>query len=495
MSYGQLMGILWRRKLIAVLLAAMVVVGAYTFLSGQPAEYRSTATVALLPNGGDLQAAPYYGDIAKSLVPPYAELLKSRTFLDGVGRGLPSPRSGKDLQRDVFVEAVPNAGILRVTGRAGRPDEAARVAAATITAFGQAVADNGLVVIRVIDEAHVPDHSVAPSGRLVLAASLMLGLFVGGAGAVGWERLFGRIRDPYGLAEASALPVLGVVPRQRSLRTAPRIVAGELAMTEFEESLRVLGTNLMFEMEKAKVRSIAITSLDAQAGKSLLAANLAVVVGELGLRVLLVDAHVRHPSQHELFGLTNETGLSSLAPDGTAAQVLAGDTAYPGVRVLVAGPPLPSRKQEMDLYLQRVPRLVELADVVLVDAPPLRANADVRLLVSSVGAVILAVRAGSTSPAGLRIALDGLRLLDTRVLGTVLNWGALPASGSAFPRPSANGSERRTRGGLAAGQAGPEDHQLRDESRQGWASWASEGTEPEVNPSGPEARGDGGFSR
>src|SRR5207237_3812071 len=123
---------------------------------------------------------------------------------------------------------------------------------------------------------------------------------------------------------------------------------------------------------------------------------------------------------------------------------LARHTAYPGVRVLVAGPPLASRKQEMDLYLQRVPRLAELADVVLVDAPPLRASADVRLLVSSVGAVILAVRAGSTSPTGLRVALDDLHLLETRVLGTVLNWSALRASGSkGFPRSSADGRERR----------------------------------------------------
>ena len=426
MSYAQLMRILWRHKFVAVPVAAIVMVVAGAVLLRQPPEYRSTATVALLPNGSDAQAVAFYGEISRSLVPTYAEVIKSRTFLDGVAPGLPFRRTGKALQGDIFVEPVPNAGILKVTARAGRPGEAFQIAAATVRAFQDAVADNSVVRSQVIDAAHVPDRPVSPNRKLALVASLALGVFVGGGGALGWERLFGRVRDPGGLAEASALSVLGVLSQERSLAAIPRVIAGDPTVPAFEESLRVLAANVVFEVEKARAGSVAITGLDSQDGASLVAANLAVVLGEMGVQVLVVDADARYPSQHHFFRLPNDEGLSSTALDGARTSALIRQTAYPGVGVLVAGPLLDSRKDVMDLYLQRVPRLSELAELVIVDAPPLREGADVRLLVSSVDAVILVVRAGSVGPAELRAAVEDLRVPDTRLLGTVLTRGPGP---------------------------------------------------------------------
>src|SRR5438093_1359367 len=69
MSYAQLMRILWRHKFVAVPVAAIVMVVAGAVLLRQPPEYRSTATVALLPNGSDAQAVAFYGEISRSLVP------------------------------------------------------------------------------------------------------------------------------------------------------------------------------------------------------------------------------------------------------------------------------------------------------------------------------------------------------------------------------------------------------------------------------------------
>src|SRR3954447_3568540 len=117
-SYGQLWRTVWRRKLIAILIAATVAVSASVFLLRHPVEYRSAATIVLLPNGGDLQSATYYGEIAKTLIPAYAEMIKSRTFLDGVAGRLPFPTTGRQLQHDVFVLPEPGAAVLRVVGRA-----------------------------------------------------------------------------------------------------------------------------------------------------------------------------------------------------------------------------------------------------------------------------------------------------------------------------------------------------------------------------------------
>ena len=86
-----------------------------------------------------------------------------------------------------------------------------------------------------IDAAHVPYRPVSPNRKLALVASLALGVFVGGGGALGWERLFGRVRDPGGLAEASGLSVLGVLSRERSLAAIPRVIAGDPTVPAFED--------------------------------------------------------------------------------------------------------------------------------------------------------------------------------------------------------------------------------------------------------------------
>jgi Mrp family chromosome partitioning ATPase len=111
---------------------------------------------------------------------------------------------------------------------------------------------------------------------------------------------------------------------------------------------------------------------------------------------------------------------------GTAVPDVVRSAAYPGVQVVVAGPPLTSRMQEVNLYKNLVPYFSEFADVVLVDAPPLRANTDIRLLASSVGAVVLVVRAGSVAPAELHATVESLSRLETKLLGTVLTFSATP---------------------------------------------------------------------
>src|SRR5205814_8242471 len=108
-----------------------------------------------------------------------------------------------------------------------------------------------------------------PTPRPARVAVVRLGLLVGAAGALAWERRFGRVRDVQDLTGASDVPVLGAVPRHRSLRAGPQVTAGDPGAAELDESLRRLGTNLMFEMDKAKVRSVAITSLRDDEGKSL----------------------------------------------------------------------------------------------------------------------------------------------------------------------------------------------------------------------------------
>jgi Mrp family chromosome partitioning ATPase len=165
---------------------------------------------------------------------------------------------------------------------------------------------------------------------------------------------------------------------------------------------------------------IAVTSLERGGGSSTLTANLAVVAAEVGLRVLVADANPQVPRQHELFGLPNRQGLSSVVREAHDVAALVQPTAFPRLRLLPAGPPLQDRGEAVQMYLGGVSRLGELADLVLVDSPPISAGADVGLLAALTDAVVLLVRAGSTTPRQLRGALDGLDALGVGVLGLVL---------------------------------------------------------------------------
>jgi Mrp family chromosome partitioning ATPase len=155
-----------------------------------------------------------------------------------------------------------------------------------------------------------------------------------------------------------------------------------------------------------------------------LTANLAVVMAEVGPRVLVVDADVRRPRQHRLFELPNDRGVSSLVlGDGDAASATQ-PTRFPKVSVLTSGPQLHKRSDMAELYVQVIPKLGELDDFVLIDSPALSGDADVGLLAAMTDGVILLVRSGSTSTERLRTALEQLEATAVPVFGLILTMRA-----------------------------------------------------------------------
>jgi capsular exopolysaccharide synthesis family protein len=417
---GKLGAQLWRRKAIVLVVAALVMAAAGFFVATEAASYESRATIALLPDGQNPELVPFYGQAVESLLPTYAELVESGAFLDQVAQDLPFPVTGAALGASVFADPLPGVGVLEMVARSPSPELARAMAQGVAEEFVAQLADNGIVTVRIIDPARAPTDPVSPRPALVLGVAALVGVAMGlGAGVV-WERLFGRVNTAHELAEASGLTVLGVLPRRRELGGARRLVVGDETFIDLEESLRVVRTNLLFAARGRQQGPVLVTGLNPQDGKSTVSANLAVIVAELGFSVLLVDGDIHRPVQHELFGLSNKVGLTSTLLEGAEPTSLLQPTKYQGLQVVPAGPPLPSRGQELTLYLQQLPRFSSLAEIVLIDSPPLRAADDVRLLAAFSGAVVLLVRAGTSSSRHLREAIDSLEMLHAKVLGTVL---------------------------------------------------------------------------
>ncbi|UCC88014.1 MAG: CpsD/CapB family tyrosine-protein kinase [Anaerolineales bacterium] len=189
------------------------------------------------------------------------------------------------------------------------------------------------------------------------------------------------------------------------------------------EAYRTLRINLEFASVDEPLRSLLVTSSAPGEGKSTALANLAVAMSDGDRSVILVDADLRRPSQHELFDLSNERGLSDMFRDESAMKnpplhSIPGCT----LKVLTSGPlpPIPSQLLSARKMDEVIARLVELSDVVLFDAPPAVAVTDTSLLASKVDGVLLVVKAGNTRRDHVRAAKDRLEKVNARLVGAVL---------------------------------------------------------------------------
>jgi polysaccharide biosynthesis transport protein len=291
---------------------------------------------------------------------------------------------------------------------------------------------------------------VAPRPKLVMGAAMVLAVVLGAAAAVFWERWFGRIRDPEDLKVASGQRVLGALPYERQLQNGrPALVVGDPKMAVVEESLRSIRTALIGpSWATPTFRRLAVVSFETRDGRSTLAANLAVVVAEVGSQVLLVDADLHRPRQHEIFGVANEPGLSSITLGVANPETVTQPTGYANLEVLTAGPPPATRSEAVELYVHVVPNYQtepsreERADLVLIDTAPLSVDADVGLLAAMTDGVLVLVRSGSMSRKQLRAALENLESVGVPVVGLILTMGPgvfAPVGDGEHPHPFGNG--------------------------------------------------------
>ena len=187
------------------------------------------------------------------------------------------------------------------------------------------------------------------------------------------------------------------------------------------EAFRTLRTNLMFSSLDHPLSTLLVTSAAPEEGKSTTLANLAVALAQGGRKVILVDCDLRHPRQHEIFGVPAEPGLSNMILDKREAAPLAA-TGVENLLLLPAGalPPNPADLLGSRRMEDIIAGLKAAADIVLFDAPPVIAVTDAALLASRLDGALLVVSAGQTRREHALQAKALLEKIHVRLLGTVL---------------------------------------------------------------------------
>ncbi len=273
--------------------------------------------------------------------------------------------------------------------------------------------------IRLIEGADLPLAPFKPKTLLNMGIAGLVGLALGLGAVLLREHLEDTIQTVDGAEKALALPLLGVIPWQRR-RTMSRLITLREPRAPVSEAYRSLRTNLKF-LTADSLRTITLTSAGAGEGKSTTIANLAVTFAQGARRVLLVDADMRKPTQHEIFELPNDVGLSTLLTGATRIEDAIQHTSLTTLDVMTCGP-LPPDPAELLDSPQMAAVLAELRkryDLVLFDAPPIIAVADASILGAQLDGLIVLLGLNRVSRRAAKHALQRLQATQIRVWGMI----------------------------------------------------------------------------
>ena len=313
--------------------------------------------------------------------------------------------------------------------------------------------------LTIVNPARVPptNHPHSPNIPLYYAAALTAGLFVGCSSALVRDLQDRSIRSPQELEEMLGSPLLGVVPRQNTNRrqlansskgfttrmAAARVIKSMAAVADttssavtndaspFLEAIRSVRTSLLSWDGERRPKVVLVTSSVTGEGKSKLTANLAVVLAQLGARVLLVDADLRCPSLHNELGIAGTSGLGAVLSDGQPPAPNLHP--YSPTLSILCGQSTASYPSEL-LASQRMRDLIadwkSEYDFVLFDSPPVLPVADARILAGMCDATLLVARHGFTSRQAVQRSHQLIRqqLPDYALIGAVLNGVSLESA-------------------------------------------------------------------
>lgn len=227
-------------------------------------------------------------------------------------------------------------------------------------------------------------------------------------------------------------------PEERR-QLSPELVALNEPFSRQAESFRAVRSQLMMrvwgEAEPASPnhstnhsphaarRALAVISPASGDGKTFFAANLAVVLAQLGGRTLLVDADMRGPRQHEVFHLPNSGGLSGILSGRSQKQVVQRVPGVPSLFVLAVGatPPNPLELVERPAFAQLMRELCVRFEHVIVDTPAHQYGADGPVIASRCGAALIVARRHSSRVQSLQHLVAVLGGGATKLAGVILN--------------------------------------------------------------------------
>src|SRR5215469_12114898 len=310
--------------------------------------------------------------------------------------------------------------------------------------------------IRIVDVAEPPTKPIGPKIPLNLSVAAILGLGLGVCIAFIQERMDDTVKgtdDVERLLGLTAVGLIPTVPQLNGNHGVPellehgktrkengngrrpdawhRVDAPGTQHAALVEAFRSLRTAILLSTADHPPSSLLISSTQPGEGKTTIAANLAIALAQAGHRVLVVDADLRSPSLHRLFGMRENLGLVSYLAGHQDWRGVVRPSGLPGLDLLLCGP-IPPNPSEL-LSSRNMGALIRSGqdqyEFTILDSAPMLALADSRVLATLVRGVLLGVRNATVPREQVKQTLSGIRGVGANVIGVALNRVDLHTSG------------------------------------------------------------------
>lgn len=288
--------------------------------------------------------------------------------------------------------------------------------------------------VRVVSNAAVAEDPVNTSGKVIVAAGAMMGVLFGIALAFLLDLKDRTIKNSQEVEELFTYPLHGVVPdlsltgnsRQSPLPGSSAANMEEritsVTMIPLKEAYQNIQINLKLLDAEARKKVIAVTSSVPQEGKSSVSANLAVARAQCGKRILLIDADLRRPTQHDIWEISNQMGLSNVIKREVDWKDWV-QNVMPNLDVLTSGsiPEHPVSLLDSQSFENFIDRVSQQYDQIILDTPPVIGIADTKVIGKLIDGFLFVVRPGIADYRSAAAAKKTLDSTGLKVLGVIVN--------------------------------------------------------------------------
>lgn len=414
---------LGRRKwvVLAVMLFATLVTAIGSYLMAP--QYATSATL-WIPTVDSTDGAQT-GDIqlGDRLINTYATLATSGPVMRELERRLGVPAD--EIKESISAESIAQTELLQITVKQSNP----KLASAIATTLSEVLIEETLSTkagrsrrVTLFGPAGIPDVPTwmglveTPFWREInILLGALLGLLGGVALAFVYEYVDSTLYTREQIEAVADLQTLGQIPMAK-----PRQLF--VGNTLFSEAFRFLRMSIFFD-QSVPLRTLLVTSALPGEGKSSVVANLAIAIAQAQQTVIVVDADLRLPTLHRLFGLSTNAGLSSLLRQQHSLEEALQSCEIPGVRVITSGPATdhPGELLDSPQFRSLLTQLREQADYVLVDSPAAMAVSDAAVIAPLVDGVLLVVGRAQAYQEAVRTTRLQLSAVGAHVVGIAVN--------------------------------------------------------------------------
>ena len=387
---------------------------------------------------------------SKSLAGTYIAVLKSNAVMKQVGIRLTDKYNLKDLaksfeikdgdisltsiRKSISMTTVDQTEVIKISATTHDP-----AMSSDMCQFLTEIAPEYLIRVvgagslDIIDPA-VPDNiPVSPNVPLACAYWTLIGFCIGMFVLHLMEKYDDTVTDSEEVSLVFQIAVFGEVQKIGAEKTKSKIIHDSSTysiplMTDkptpsgIAESYKSIRSNIMFLLESNEKKVIAVSSPNPMEGKSISAANLAIVLSQNGNSVLLIDSNMRKPVQHKIFQTRNSNGLSTLIIKKTTWQKAIIKNVLRGLDLLTSGPipPNPLELLASDSYKCLINQLTPKYDFIIIDTPSINAVNDVMVMSDLVSSIIVVLKYLSTTYNDVTETVKQLELVHANILGFIL---------------------------------------------------------------------------